>query len=99
MLAELRAPFCVKKATFADIVRYVVLPSVFNDFSPFGPSFSPLERKQQKFSGVLFELLNAQEPPKSDFSAPKSLPRAIFERKVALPRPTLGPPGSILDAK
>ena len=63
-----------------------------------GLLFPPRSGKK-KFFGVLFELLNAQEPPKSDFSAPKSLPRAIFERKVTLPRPTLGPPGRILDAK
>ena len=63
-----------------------------------GLLFPPRSGKN-KFCGVLFELLNAQEPPKSDFSAPKSLPRAIFERKVTLPRPILGPPGRILDAK
>ena len=61
--------------------------------------FFPPGAEKKKILWGLCELLNAQEPPKSDFSAPKSLPRAIFERKVTLPRPTLGPPGRILDAK
>ena len=46
-----RAPFCVKKATFADIVRYVVLPGVFSDFSPFGPTFSLPERTKKILRG------------------------------------------------
>ena len=72
------------KATFSDIAKYMILQCVFRVFRIFG--------------GIKSAPVEKRNFPRGPFAA-FFRPSLILDSKMSLSRPTLGPPGHILDHK